>query len=559
MAILVGSLFPASSVLGGEPDRIREIQTDAVLKGVSPIAYWGADPANYTAWGSHSNRLIPVYTFGTRGGGAGVDLKSYLGRNSAYRSQTALEKIYGKLPSHTLNPEADYGDQTNLADLQWAAVAAGKKHVFLVVFDGMDWQTTRAAALYATGRVGYHAGCGSGLHIQNYSADGTSQFGFVVTSPQLSGIKSDPDKQVLLNPGSGAPGGYNAQKAGPNPWTPGADAYYLIGRNTENTQPGEHVYADSAGTATALCTGVKTYNGAICVAANGEKTSSIAHGLQSQGWAVGAISSVPISHATPAAAYAQNVSRHDYQDLTRDMLGLVSASHPDHPLPGLDVLLGGGWGVDKKTDPGQGGNFIPGNRYITPIDLRAVDTRVGGKYVVVQREPERNGANALASATTQAVKSDSRLLGVFGVAAYGGHLPFQTANGDYQPAPGRSKKAEEYSPADIAENPTLAQMTTAAITVLNHRAKQRKSNKFWLMVEAGDVDWANHDNNLDNSIGAVLSGDDAVRVITDWVEANSNWHDSLLIVTADHGHFLHILDPAAIASASPEAKKTAAK
>jgi alkaline phosphatase len=67
--------------------------------------------------------------------------------------------------------------------------------------------------------------------------------------------------------------------------------------------------------------------------------------------------------------------------------------------------------------------------------------------------------------------------------------------------------------------------------------------RFWLMVEPGDVDWANHDNNLDNAIGAVLSGDAAVQVITNWVEQHSNWQDSLLIVTADHGHYLHVTQP----------------
>lgn len=59
------------------------------------------------------------------------------------------------------------------------------------------------------------------------------------------------------------------------------------------------------------------------------------------------------------------------------------------------------------------------------------------------------------------------------------------------------------------------------------------------MVEPGDVDWANHDDNLDCSIGAVNSGDAAVKVITDWVEQHSNWQESLLIVTADHGHYFH--------------------
>ena len=91
----------------------------------------------------------------------------------------------------------------------------------------------------------------------------------------------------------------------------------------------------------------------------------------------------------------------------------------------------------------------------------------------------------------------------------------------------------------MTENPTLADMTAAALCVLS----QRSPKGFWLMVEAGDVDWANHDNNLDNSIGAVNSGDRAFKVITDWVEQHSNWNESLLIVTADHGHYLFLDRP----------------
>jgi alkaline phosphatase len=75
---------------------------------------------------------------------------------------------------------------------------------------------------------------------------------------------------------------------------------------------------------------------------------------------------------------------------------------------------------------------------------------------------------------------------------------------------------------------------------------ERNPRGFWLMIEAGDVDWANHDNNLDNSIGAVLSGDAAIKVVTDWVERHSNWGESLLIVTADHGHYLNVTRPDAL-------------
>jgi alkaline phosphatase len=100
---------------------------------------------------------------------------------------------------------------------------------------------------------------------------------------------------------------------------------------------------------------------------------------------------------------------------------------------------------------------------------------------------------------------------------------------------------EIYSEADVFENPTLADMTKAAIQVL-----EKRSEGFWLMVEAGDVDWANHSNNIDNSIGAVLSGEDAVANIFGWIESKNAWDDSLVIITADHGHFFHLLDPSAL-------------
>jgi alkaline phosphatase len=93
-------------------------------------------------------------------------------------------------------------------------------------------------------------------------------------------------------------------------------------------------------------------------------------------------------------------------------------------------------------------------------------------------------------------------------------------------------------------------MTSAALTAL-----ARNPKGFWLMVEAGDVDWANHDNNLDNSIGAVNSGDAAVKTITAWVEQHSNWKESVVIVTADHGHYLMLDRPELLVNPAKPAKK----
>src|SRR5262249_42310364 len=145
VCVLLSAAVGCRAAAGFGSDPLRDLQTAAIDQNKSPAAHWGTEPDNYTAWGTHSNRLIPVYTYGTRGGGPGVDLDSYLGAKSVYRREEGIRGIFGKLPTNTLNPDADYMDETELAALQRAALAAGKKHIFLVIFDGMDWQTTRAA------------------------------------------------------------------------------------------------------------------------------------------------------------------------------------------------------------------------------------------------------------------------------------------------------------------------------------------------------------------------------------------------------------------------------
>jgi len=527
---------------------LREWQSAAIAEGHSDVAHWGPDVEKYVGWSSHSMRLVPVYTFGTANAAPGGRLADYQGTHSVYRDEAKLRSIYGYLPENSVNPEADYLDNTNIAELQRAALAGGRKYIFLVIFDGMDWQTTEAAAIYASGDASQTAGRGHGLHFLDYTADGTTEFGAMVTAPHNEGTKVDVNLQKVLNPGGAMHSGYNAAKAGPNPWTPGADPNYLI--STPGNGYGEHTYADSAATATAMTSGVKTYNDVINRDAVGEPVETVAHEAQALGYAVGAVSSVPISHATPAAAYAHNVSRDDYQDLSRDMLGQPSVSHPDVPLSGLDVVLGGGYGVEGGNAKSQGDNYIKGWAYIAQETIDRASVENGGRYTVVERTPGRNGSDLLRDAAGRAAEDHTRLLGLFGLGDQKGHLPFQTADGDYHPTVGKSA-AETYTEADLSENPTLADMTTAAIQVLSARERG-----FWLMVEAGDVDWANHDNNLDNSIGAVFSGDAAVRAITDWVEANSNWDESLLIVTADHGHYLNIDRPGKIAQAGARSHQT---
>lgn len=519
-------------------DWMQDLQAKAIATDSCEAAHWGPDPERYSSCTSHTNRLIPVYTYGTANAGKGVDLTSYTGENSVYRDPARLRRLYKNDAEDTVSETAEYMDQTNVFDLQAAALAAGKKHIFLVVFDGMDWQTTQAAAIWNQKQVTYTEGRGTGTHFQEYQADGTSQYGWMVTSPLRDGAAFDVNTQRVSNPGQGLAGGYCCRLAGPYPWSTPTNAKYMTASSTGSLM--RHAYTDSAASGTSMHCGVKTYNGAIGITHDGRPAMSMAHCAQALGYRVGAVTSVPISHATPAASYAHNVNRDDYQDLTRDLLGLPSVSHPERPLAGLDVVIGGGHGVEVLEDESQGANFVPGNRYLTQADLKRLDADSGGRYVVAQRTSGQLGGSRLLAAARRAAQEDKRLLGFYGLSREGkcalGHMPYQSANGDFTPALGEDGVEIRYSEADIVENPTLADSTTAALTVLSSG-----EHSFWLMVEAGDVDWANHKNNLDASIGAVNSGDRAVRVITDWVEKHSNWDESLMILTADHGHYL-VLD-----------------
>ena len=47
-------------------DYLRDFQTEAIVEGKTPVAHWGWEDDNYTRWTTHSNRLIPVYTYGTK-------------------------------------------------------------------------------------------------------------------------------------------------------------------------------------------------------------------------------------------------------------------------------------------------------------------------------------------------------------------------------------------------------------------------------------------------------------------------------------------------------------
>ena len=503
-------------------DTIRSLQFQAIETGKATWGHWGDTKKDYIDWATHSNRLVPVYSFGLK-------LDSVQGKNSVYRSEEKLEELYGFLPEQTLNPTAKYFDQTDICKLNRAAFQqATKKNIILLVFDGMDWDTAHAAAVYRNKSERSIRGWDTGLAFLDYDKATVSDRGYCVTAPHNSDTTVDVTRQVLKVQGTERLGGYCPEYGGQTAWSMPPSASYLKG----DWKGLQHPWTDSAASATSLNTGAKTFNGSINIAPDGSQYVPLAREMQAEGFSVGIVTSVPISHATPACVYANNVTRHDYQDITRDLLGLPSTNHRK-PLPGVDVLLGCGWGEMMKDDRAkQGNNYEPGRKYIANSDWKAL--KAGDKYLVAERTKGRDGTDVLNEAAAQAIKNNQRLFGFFGVKR--GRLPYQTADGNYNPTRG-SAEVDRYSKADISENPTLAEMTSAALRVL-----ETNDRGFYLMVEAGDVDKANHQNNIDNAIGAVFSGDDAFKVIVEWVEKNSNWDETQLIVTADHGHLFFMDD-----------------
>lgn len=239
---------------------------------------------------------------------------------------------------------------------------------------------------------------------------------------------------------------------------------------------------DSAAAATALATGVKTYNAAIGVGPQKERLTSILEIAQQRGMKTGVISSVPVSHATPAAFAAHNESRNNCAAITHDMLFNVQP----------DVIMGAG----HPEGAAAGKEY----EYLAKADWDAL--RNGETpYTLIQDRAE-----------FQRLAAEPRAGKVFG--AFRNHNCLTYCNADRAAAD--------------PNLPTLAEMTAGALRVLDN------PNGFFLMIEGGSIDWNNHANDLNGSIGETLAFDEAVETVLKWIAAHGGWGRNLLIVTADH-------------------------
>ncbi len=472
---------------------------------------------------------------------------------------------------------------------QQPALAGGNGYnVILMIGDGMGWEMARAAAI-ANGQPMYTSGKGQGLNFQKLTgyglvttygttvkgADGKFNNGnsardnanpVTALSPLRAGFAFNPG----LNPGNTATGGatsggnivgYEPLKGGINPWTPGNDKEYI-----------KYSYPDSANTATSLYTGVKTFNNAMGVDIYEKRSTTILEKAALQGKSTGLVTSVPITHATPGAAVSYVNRRAKYD---ADSPNLDNILQQSLKIFKPTVMLGGGHPLDHQNTTAVG----PVNNYTyirqsTYNELSTKPTNNAYGYRFLERGP--NATQTLLNTAAQIdPNKGENLFGLYGARGQDGNIPVSSANGDYSntglgqftlsssttaanqtPAPDtvRPLSPGETNAAFIAreinENPTLADMTQAALTVLG-----KDPDGFWLMVEGGDIDWAAHDNNMDNLIGTMNDFDKAVQSTINWIGNNGGWSKNMLIVTADHDHYLTLNPnfPQLLAQSGPEA------
>lgn len=271
---------------------------------------------------------------------------------------------------------------------------------------------------------------------------------------------------------------------------------------------------DSAGTMSAIATGAKTRIGVLSIgqdAARGDCKAALATPLltlwelaASAGMATGVVTTTRVTHATPAATYSHSADRNWESDADlppeAQAEGCVDIARQMIETPygrGPDVLMGGGRS-----------NLMPASQRDPEYDDK-VGARLDGRYLVAewqQRHP--GGVYVWNAAQLRAAADDRPLLGLFEP----DHMHF-----------------EHDRPQDRAGEPSLAEMTRAAITRL-----ARDPHGYVLLVEGGRIDHAHHAGNAYRALDETIAFSDAVRVATEMTSAQ----DTLILVTADHAHTL---------------------
>lgn len=357
------------------------------------------------------------------------------------------------------------------------------KNVIVMVADGMSFNTIDATSLYAFGKTRYQVEGPPGAvrRIGNRSPNWIHE-----TFPHQLAVST-----------------YPAQHDGYDPVAAWSDFWWVM-------RPPPFEATESAAAATSMSTGYKTIDPHIGLDEFGNPVEHLAERAKALGKATGVISDVTFNHATPAAFLAHNLSRNARHALAREMI-LES---------GANVIMGAG-------HPFYDDDARPRNPRYFWIDQPLWDQVQAGEtdYTFID-DPD----DFRALATT-----DSPPTHVLGIARAYQTLQmnrFPTPlNRSYEDPNGLVDPFEEpFEQPFNSDVPTLAEMTLAGLNVLSNASDEG----FFVMVEGGGGDWASHWNLLGRMIEETLFFHEAIEAVVDWIERESSWSETLLVVTADH-------------------------
>jgi len=288
---------------------------------------------------------------------------------------------------------------------------------------------------------------------------------------------------------------------------------------------------DSAGTMTAMMSGVKTDVGVIgvdediergdCSTVDGNELVTALEMAEIAGLSTGVIATARITHATPAATYAKSADRNweDVSDMPEEAVKAgcediasqlvnfesnLEARYQGLDVDGIEIAMGGGrrhfLPKDAAANSADASSSVEGDR----TDGRNLVTEWTDQYSNGTYVMDQTGFDAIDTENTE------RVLGLFNES----HMQYETDRDN-----------------DVAGEPSLAEMTETAVKVLDNNEKG-----FFLMVESGRIDHAHHAGNAYNALHDTIELSEAIQI----ADELTNDEDTLIIVTADHGHVFTI-------------------
>jgi alkaline phosphatase len=266
------------------------------------------------------------------------------------------------------------------------AVLAGRhhdrneaKHIILMVGDGMNIEHEIAASRYLFGKD-----MALSFHQLPYQGN---QSTWDVSAYKKYGGNYDPAAIVPTT-------GYDPAKGGKKPYPLGPEVLGAMAYHTTAA-------TDSASAATAWATGYKTDDGNLAwlsgdpsVGGNRNNDGSLKtiaeHLRELKDYAIGVVSTVPFTHATPAGFVSHNKSRNNYHAIGEEILSQIKP----------EVVIGAGYQADSSC-----ANPLPSS-YISQTTYEAVCADTG--YKVVTRASGVDGGVALLDAAQQAAAEGKR-------------------------------------------------------------------------------------------------------------------------------------------------------